>query len=141
MIDDETHPEMTRAHGDLVARLQLITAGRHPSRTLFDDVMKTRDDHRVTWRLRGVDFPHLVIFVVPRLRIMELWRADLGLESIRVKLLNVVLAFPTVTPRELSLALTGAYPDFRNRALTDEGEKMSSRLRQRGQLGIGVSSP
>lgn len=131
MIDDETHPEMLAAQRQLTARLAFITAGRAPSRLLYEDVIRCRDDHRTRWRLRGVDFPTMVIFAVPRLMIMELWRADLDPTSIRVKMLNVTMAFPTVTPRELSVALRAAYPDGPISMLVDEGEAMTKRIAER----------
>jgi hypothetical protein len=135
MITDETHPEMVRAHGDLVRRLSLVTAGRVPSRMLYEDVIKVRDDHRTEWRVKGVDFPHLVIFAVPRLRIMELWRADLDYASIRTKMMNLVMAAPEVTMQELALALQSAYPDFGQRAIVDEGEAIVERVRRHRMNG------
>ena len=131
MNDDENSPEMAAAYFELKAYLHRVTIGRRLSRQLYADIIQVRDDHRARWRAKGVDFPLLAIFSVPRLLVIEYWRADLDFASIRVKLMNFVMSYPTVTPRELSIALRAAYPDFANRALTDEGEVMLGRIASR----------
>ncbi len=133
MITDEQHPEMVRAYYELKGRLAAVTALRPPSRDLFRDLIECRDDHRRRWRTKGVDFPALVLIVVPRLRVIEYWRADLDFASIRVKTLNLVMSYPSITPSELSSALRAAYPDFSTRATVDEGEAMLRRIADRNQ--------
>ncbi len=83
-----------------------------------------------------MDFPALVLIAVPRLRVMEYWRADLDMSSIRVKMMNLVMAYPTVTIRELAIALNAAYPD-RPRDMADEGEAMLRRIREREIVDAG----
>jgi hypothetical protein len=136
LIDQEDHPEMVAAYFELKAYLQRVTTGRYPSRQLYADIIQVRDDHRARWRARGVDFPLLVMFSVPRLLVIEYWRADLDFASIRVKLMNFVMLYPTVTPKELASALKAAYPDFADRALTDEGEAMLERIAEKKRLAL-----
>ena len=133
MITDESHPEMARAFFDLKGRLAAVSAGRYPSRSLFADLIQVRDDHRARWRASGVDFPATVLVSVPRLLLIEYWRADLDFASIRVKTMNLVMAHPTVTVPELTAALRAAYPDLHTRALSDEGEAMLKRIRHRAE--------
>lgn len=140
MITDETHPEMVAAQRELEQALGLATRGKQPSSSLFAELITIRDDHRLKWRLRGVDFPKMVFFVVPRLRVLELWRNDLDLSSIRTKVMNVALAFPAVTPEELAAGLRAAYPGLRSRELTDEGEALVRRVRERALDGTFADS-
>lgn len=120
MIDDETHPEMVRAFHELTAALSLIHRHRRGAVNLeyYQQVMQARDLHRTAWRLRGVDFPRLVLVGLSRLNVVELWRADLTLPNIRIKVVNLVRAYPTVTSREIVAALRAAYPDIRPGDLT-----------------------
>lgn len=113
MITDENHPEMVRALADLVSALGTL-ARRRPlvDRETHRQVLQLRDEHATKWRLRGVDFPHLVLFSVPKLgsRALELWREDLELSSIQVKVVNFVKMYPDVASIEIVAALKAAYP-------------------------------
>ena len=141
LISDEDHPAMVAAYFELKSYLQRVTIGRYPSRQLYADIIQVRDDHRARWRAKGVDFPLLAMFSVPRLRVIEYWRADLDFASIRIKLMNFVMLYPSVTPRELEMALRAAYPDFGARALTDEGEAMLGRIMARKKIEHAPSTP
>lgn len=114
MIDDPEHPELIAAADDLRQATVAICAGRVISRDLLTDVINLRSDHRTKWRLRGVDFPYMVIFCIPRVGVIDFWRADLDPDGIRTKILNFITD-PTrrrlpVTPTEIAAAIRAAYP-------------------------------
>lgn len=116
MIDDPEHPEMRRAALELTQRLRTLARYRPQiDRETLRRVIETRDEHRRAWRLRGVDFPHLVLVCIQRLGTnnLELWREDLDLKNLRVKVVNLVRAHPSITPHEIAAALGAAYPRLR----------------------------
>jgi hypothetical protein len=78
-------------------------------------LLACRDEPRQRWRTAGYDFPRLVVVCVGRLGTnnLELWREDLDLKNLRVKVVNYVRAHPNLTPMEVSTALRAAYPRLR----------------------------
>lgn len=112
MIDDEDHPEMIRAHHDLLGRLgKVLDRGQHQlTKPFLERLFEVVKTHKADWRTKGVDFPAQVALVVPRLGIVEFARADLELSSIRVKIVNFVQFNPAATMREVVDAFRTAYP-------------------------------
>ena len=114
MIEDENHPEMGKAHKELLGRLGLVlergnkTLDKYLVRKMFDVV----DQHRKECKGRGIDFPPLVALIVPRLGIIEFKRADLDLPAIRTSIVNFVRFNPAARMEEVVNAFKGAYPDL-----------------------------
>lgn len=111
MISDETHPEMTRALKQLMFRLS-----HYPKRQLTGSVLEELKDlierHRQQCRLKGIDFPKLVVLCIPRLGTLDYKRADVDLASIRVMIVNFVRENPEATMPEVVAAFLAAYPDL-----------------------------
>ena len=116
MIDDENHPQMVKAHHEIVERLGRIlntNRGKPLSRPIIENMFDAIKQHRDEWRARGVDFPVLVAIPLPRLGVVEFARADLDIASIRTKIVNVARFNPSVTKEELAVAFMTAYPDLK----------------------------
>lgn len=115
MIDDDSHPQMHAAHQDLLRKISFVigTVARPLDRSLLDKLFATVKDHRIHWRMKGVDFPAMVALVVPRLGIVDFKRADLDLPSIRVSIVNFVRMNPEATMEEIVTAFRHAYPDLK----------------------------
>lgn len=115
MIDDENAPEMIRAHQDLMARLGRVL-GLNPrplDRGLLAGLCTVVTDHRQEWRNKGVDFPMLVVVVVPTSGIVKFMRADLDWASVRVAVVNFVREHPEVPMNDVVTAFRWAYPDMK----------------------------
>lgn len=135
-ISDENHPEMIRAHQELLQQLG-HTLGRgnkeldkHLVNKMFDIVKR----HREKWRLRGVDFPVLVALVVPGHGIVEWVRADADISSIRVKIVNFVRQHPDVSMDKVVIAFRVAYPWLKPDDIAERrelGAKANERAEQR----------
>src|SRR6185295_18682947 len=69
------------------------------------------DAHRAKWRARGVDFPAMVMLVVPRLGYVKVARADLDQRSILMTLSN--MHREGIPLSDIVNAAKAAYPDFR----------------------------
>lgn len=123
---------MKSAGEELRLAVVRVCVGRVISHQLLQEVITIRDDHRVRWRLRGIDFPRLVIFCIPRVGMIDFWRADLDPVGIRTKILNVI-ADPTrrrlpVTAQEVAMAIHTAYPGLGGiDALVDEAGQVRVR--------------
>jgi hypothetical protein len=109
MITDENHPEMQAALKQLIVRLEFYV-GRDVTRGLIDSYRRILKEHQQAWRLKGVDFPTMVLVVVPRLGIIHTSRADLDLPSIKQSIVNFVRAYPDATMLEVVHAFQSAYP-------------------------------
>lgn len=132
MIDDPEHPELIAAAEELRQAAVTLCVGRVISRQLLEQVIEMRDDHRTRWRLRGVDFPYMVIFCIPRVGMIDFWRADLDPAGIRTKIINLI-SDPTrrrlpVSAQEVAQAIHAAYPDLGGiDALADESGQVRVR--------------
>lgn len=115
MIEDENHPEMIKAHRELLGRLGLVlekgnkTLDKYLVRKMFDVV----EQHKKECRGRGIGFPTLVAVTVPNKGIIEFKRADLDLLSIRTSIINFVRFNPQATMVEVIEAFRCAYPDLK----------------------------
>jgi hypothetical protein len=126
MIDDPEHPRMQEAAADLAARVNRLTVGKVITNQLLGVAEQLIYDHRVCWKHRGVDFPRMVIFCVPRIGIIDLARADLDIGSIRTYVLNFVNAHKQVMPQEVADAVVSAW-QVRPGALIEEGVHVETR--------------
>lgn len=70
-------------------------------------------EHTLSLRGRGVPFPQLRAIVLPVQGYVELVRADLEPRGIQTIMKNLVTMFPTLQPRDLAIAIRGAFPDYR----------------------------
>jgi hypothetical protein len=136
MIDDDNDPQMVAAHREVLRRLGAILGdGRQRlTKPLLDRMFDAVKQHRDECRAQGIDFPVLVALVVPRLGIVEFARADLDIDSIRVKIVNFVRLNPTASMNEVVMAFRGAYPDLKpDEVLTghDAGKAAEERQRER----------
>jgi hypothetical protein len=109
MITDEQHPEMQKALQQLMFRLS-----HYPKRQLTGSVLNELNDlierHRQQCRLKGIDFPRLVVLCVPRLGTLDYKRADLDIAAIKVAIVNFVRENPEATMQEVVAAFMMAYP-------------------------------
>jgi hypothetical protein len=126
LITDEHHPEMQQALQELITRLEFYL-GHDVSRGLFDSYFRIVKEHRARWRTKGVDFPALVVIVVPRLGVIELKRADLSKESILVSVLNFVREYPQAQMEEVVAAFRAAYPTLHPDDIAQYGAKALAR--------------
>jgi len=126
MITDEADPRMAAAAVRLQARLKRLCVGRPIDRTLIYDIQRLLYDYRVGMLQDGLDWPHLVPIVVPRLGVIHVARADLDLVSIRRQVIQLVRFNPDVTPDEVAHAVRWAW-DIKPGALVDEGEHVRER--------------
>jgi hypothetical protein len=133
--DDDTHPDMIAAAKDLaqlVGRLRALHGNRITG-GLLTDAKQLILDHRTHCRQQGIQFPVMVMVVVPRLGILELARADLDISSIAQQVVNFTSAHPTVTPGEIAEAIIGAW-GIRPAELVDKGVGVRERRLLLGQL-------
>ncbi len=103
---------------------------------MYAQVLAARDEHRAAWRTRGVDFPLMVIISVPRLRIIELWRADLGDVSIWTKIVNLCWSRP-VSINEVVVAVRAAYPSINRDELYGRVEAELFKRSNRARMSQG----
>jgi hypothetical protein len=115
MINDESHPEMQRAHKQLLQRLGEVTARNNGvlDKRLLHDMFECVKHHRQEWRRRGVDFPVMVALAFPGYGIVDWVRADLDIASIRQKVINFVRENPHVPMKNVVEAFRAAYPDLK----------------------------
>jgi hypothetical protein len=115
MIEDENHPAFVAAHQELMRRIGIALGpfGKRMDRSFIDKLFSVIKDHRAEYRLKGVDFPVLVVVMVPRLGVVHFCRADLDIASIRVQIVNFVQMNPGVTMPEVVAAFRAAFPDLK----------------------------
>lgn len=63
--------------------------------------------------LRGVAVPRMTAVVLPRLRAIEIYRADLNEKGVRTVILNATRKYPEIRMDELVVAVRRAFPDYR----------------------------
>lgn len=116
-IDDVTdHPLAPAAVTELEGRLRALARMRpYLDRETRRRILQLRDDWRAAWKLKGVEMPELVVVCVGRLGTtnIELWRRDLDLKNLRVKVVNFMRSHPSLVPGEVWTALKAAYPELR----------------------------
>lgn len=115
MIEDEDHPQMVRAHQELMSRLGYVLekGDKKLDKYLMKDMYDVVKQHREQCRTRGIDFPALVALVVPRFGIVEWKRADLDLASIKVSIVNFVRFHPQVPMAEVVQTFRRAWPSLK----------------------------
>jgi len=115
MIEDEGHPEMIKAHQEVLRRLGgvLWQGNRVADKAMMQEMFDVITRHRDECRLRGIAFPVLVAIVVPRLGLVHFQRADLDMPSIRTSIVNLVRSYPRASMEEIVNAFKAAYPDLR----------------------------
>lgn len=111
MITDEDHPQMQEALKQLITRLEFYM-GRNVNQGLIDSYRRIIREHQQAWRLMGVDFPTMMLVIVPRLGIVHVSRADLDVPSIKQSIVNFVRAYPDAKMIEVVQAFMAAYPDL-----------------------------
>lgn len=122
---------MREAKDDLQRMITKHVVGRNVTLPEVRRLMEMVDHHRSNWRARGVDFPRLTLFVVPRLGYLKLVAADLDMKAVQTHVLNATVEQPEVTPQELAEAVNSAWPHLRGRSLVDhESRPKSVRLSQ-----------
>ena len=124
MITDENHPLMQTA---LVAFLESARAlaNRHDTitRALIDDITTLIAEHRTKAKsILGVDFPPIVMMVVPHLNILEFGHADWELPGIRRAVANFVQkhSHRDLTPIDIAAMVRAAWPQVKPGDLVDE---------------------
>lgn len=138
MIDDENHPHMIAAQGDLTDRIAQLTA-RHEgvlSQRFLDEIEMLIADHRAFWRKRGIDFPRMKMLVLYRLGIMALIREDIEPQGLRNAVIKLARDNPTTTAEELAGAVREAFPHLRSigRDFADEGAFVAAKDAARSTL-------
>lgn len=142
MIIDENNPRMIKAHRALLQRLGTVLGdGTNELTKLFlDHLFEVVKNHRTECRQKGIDFPVMVALVVPRLGVVEFVRADLDIESLRVKIINFVRMHPDASMLEVAQAFSGAYPGLKpddvlsgHQSGTDASVRMIKRMTKTAQ--------
>ena len=130
MIDDENDPRMRQAAKALSTRMNVLALGREIDCSLVECASQMIYDHRVQCHQRGIDFPRMVIFAIPRIGVFKLARADFDLPSIRNFVLNFVREQPAATPLEIGNAVVAAW-QIRPGDLVDESKDVANRAATR----------
>jgi hypothetical protein len=144
MITDEGHPEMIKAHQELLRRLGLaLGSGRKKlNQSLLDKMFGIIKEHREQCLVRGVDFPVLVALAIPRLGAIDFKRADLDIASIRMAIVNFTRMHPQATMQEIVAAFRAAYPDLKPDDVLsghDKGIKANERMFERVKQNLADS--
>lgn len=113
MIEDEDHPEMVRARDELALAMRKHIKGRVLDGGVALKAMGIIHDHRARWIARGVAFPQMTLFAVPRLGYLRVVRLDWDEAAIQTEVLNTTVVCPDVTPVELAEAIAVAWPGRR----------------------------
>ena len=115
LITDDNHPQMHAARQDLARALVhgLVARSKLLDGPCIDDAYSIIDDHRVSWLLRGVQFPRMRVLAFPRIGQMEVVRADLTRQGIQTTLVNMTVKHPDLTAEEIAVACAHAFPDYR----------------------------
>ena len=121
MLYDENDPAVAAELAGLTEGLSSWLGedlDRETLQMLFDFI----EEHRISARKRGIDFPKLTAFVVPRLGWIKLVRYELTEENIRRAILSLVRECPQVLPHEIATAVKNAWPDRKLSGVVDEAE-------------------
>ena len=116
MIQDENHPRMITAQQELLRRLGTVLGnGQHPlTKPFIDQLYDVVKDHRSECRAKGVDFPVMVAFLIPRLGVVDFVRADLDMPSIKLKLVNFIRQYrPPASMEEIVAGFRACFPDVK----------------------------
>lgn len=117
LIEDEAHPLMQAAMKELAHRVQQAVGMRAVDQYSAKDIEQAIYDHRVRWKHKGVKFPEMVPLYFPRLRRVELNRADLDAPSVATVIVNLTVKMPDLTKDEIAWAISKAYPSYIKRLL------------------------
>jgi hypothetical protein len=110
MSDPENHPLTQIALQELLEQSIKFVKGKIVDRGTVETVKEIAREHRDRWRKKGLDFPPLVLFIVPRLKIYRFWNANWDVESIKISIVNLVRSRPEVTMAEVVQGIRWCYP-------------------------------
>lgn len=115
----EQNQRLNQSATDLLRKLKLFCTGRLLSNQSLDALDQIAKDHRAWARLHGIPFPRMSIVVIPRLGIIEIWRADLERADLEHHVVRMVRKFPRLLMPELADAIARSYPDFKPKSLSN----------------------
>jgi hypothetical protein len=138
MIYAEDDPLMRHAAAALEDSLRAL-ANHHGAitRAFIDDVTTLITEHRSrTKRALGVDFPPMVMMVVPHLNIIELGRADWELPAIRRAVFNFVdkHKLKGLQPTDVANMVRAAWPQVKPGDLVDEARHIARERARRAYV-------
>ena len=98
------------------AGLQEILArfmGKDLTTTTVHSLTEAVKDYGIKMRQSGIDFPEVVLVILPAWGHIGIHRADSDESRIQTIIKNMIHKFPQATPREIAEAIRRAWPDYR----------------------------
>lgn len=112
-LDPRQQQRVNEAERALKARLNACREAGPMTVAVVEKMLAVVHGHHRECRSRGIPFPRLAPFVLPRHNYVQWYRRDLEPHGISVALKQITEAFPDITPRELAEGAMGCWPDLK----------------------------
>lgn len=111
-------PRLDKAQKRLAQLIQYEVHNRKMTRHTIQRVTSLANEFGVHCRLKGIDFPHIVILGLPKINQILVWPANASYDDVQVRVRQLVIQMrrveKEVDAEELAQAIRQAYPDYGN---------------------------
>lgn len=115
MIGEATEEDcrLAKANKALFERVKGCLRGRTMTTSLYSSLVALVEDHRFEAAQLGIAYPQLVVVWLEGVRQVKLVRADIERRDLETMMVNWTVEHPTITAKEIALALARHFPGYR----------------------------